>query len=496
MQTDFTLRRTAFLIFFVMATAACSGVSSRDLRAESPHDWTTLFDGQSLDGWKASERSDTWHVKDGCLIANGPRSHLFYEGPVGDHDFRNFELAAEVRTEPGCNSGVFFHTQYQQSGWPSSGYELQINNTYSGTGNYRELKRTGSLYGVRNIYSVCARDGEWFRVKIRVVGSRVCFWVNEHQTVDYLQPKECYRKPERVGQVLSRGTIALQGHDAGSRVAFRRVAIRLLPDDADPAADERASDDGYGVTENVIDRIASANVPVIDFHIHLRGGMNIQKAMDRQAVTGINVGVLRNIGKGWPIETDDQLREFLDSVKDRPVFVGLQVNDRDWMDKHSSDLLKRLDFVLGDTMIMPMPNDDSEPVKLWMADQYSIDDPEAWMERYVQHNLRVLAEPITILANPTYLPALVKDMHDKLWTDERMRRIIQAAVDNNVALEINARSGLPHDNFIRLAKEMGAKFTFGSNNFDDRPIDMTRCFEAVERYGLTKKDMYVPAPKR
>ncbi|MBC8874081.1 MAG: DUF1080 domain-containing protein [Planctomycetes bacterium] len=495
MQTHFTLRRTSFLVL-VIAGAACSGVFSRDLQAKSPDKWAPLFDGHSLDGWKASEHSDTWQVKDGCLVANGPRSHLFYDGPVGDHDFRNFELEAEVRTEPGCNSGIFFHTQYQQSGWPKKGYELQINNTYNGTVNYRELKRTGSLYGVRNIYSVCARDSEWARVKIRVAGNRICFWVNEHQTVDYLQPKECYRKPERVGQVLSRGTIALQGHDAGSRVVFRRVAIRLLPDDADPTADERASDEGYGATENVIDRIASANVPVIDFHIHLRGGMNVQKAMDRQAVTGINVGVLRNIGKGWPIETDDQLREFLDSVKGRPVFVGLQVNDRDWMDKHSSDLLKRLDFVLGDTMIMPMPNDDSEPVKLWMADQYSIDDPEAWMERYVRHNLRVLAEPITILANPTYLPAPVKDMHGKLWTDERMRRIIQAAIDNNVALEINARSGLPRDNFIRMAKKMGTKFTFGSNNFDDRPIDMTRCFEAVERYGLTKKDMYVPAPKR
>jgi hypothetical protein len=166
------------------------------------------------------------------------------------------------------------------------------------------------------------------------------------------------------------------------------------------------------------------------------------------------------------------------------------------MDKHSPDLLKRLDFVLGDTMIMPMPDDDSEPVRLWMADQYTIDDPEAWMERYVRHNLRVLAEPITILANPTYLPAPVKDLHDKLWTDERMRQIIQAAIDNDVALEINARSGLPHENFIRMAKKMGAKFTFGSNNFDDRPIDMTRCFEAIDRYGLEESDMYVPAPRR
>jgi hypothetical protein len=217
--------------------------------------------------------------------------------------------------------------------------------------------------------------------------------------------------------------------------------------------------------------------------------------MDRQAVTGVNIGVLNNIGQGWAIETDDQLRDLLDSVKGKPVFVGLQVNDRDWMDKHSPDLLKQLDYVLGDTMIMPMPNDNSEPVKLWMADQYKIEDPEAWMKRYVRHNLRVLSEPITILANPTYLPPAVKDKYDELWTDERMRQIIQAAIDNNVALEINAQSGLPHDRFIRMAKKMGAKFSFGTNNFHDKPISMARCFEAIDQYGLKKADMYVPAPK-
>jgi len=236
---------------------------------------------------------------------------------------------------------------------------------------------------------------------------------------------------------------------------------------------------------------ASLDVPLIDFHIHLRGGMTVAKAIARQEATGIESGVLKNIGRGWPIETDEQLREFLDSVRRKPVYVGLQVNDRDWYIKHSPELLARLDYVLGDTMIMPMPADDSPPVKLWKADRYAIYDAEAWMERYVKHNLRVLAEPITILANPTYLPPAVADRYDELWTDERMRTIIRAAIDNRVALEINAK-GLPHDRFIRLAKAMGAKFTVGTNNFDDQPIDMTRCFEAIEKFNLTKDDLYVP----
>ena len=76
-----------------------------------------------------------------------------------------------------------------------------------------------------------------------------------------------------------------------------------------------------------------------------------------------------------------------------------------------------------------------------------------------------------------------------------MRLVIQAAIDNDVALEINASSEWPHDRFINMAKQMGAKFTFGSNNFNDKPIDMTRCFEAIERYRLTKGDFYVPVPK-
>ena len=107
----------------------------------------------------------------------------------------------------------------------------------------------------------------------------------------------------------------------------------------------------------------------------------------------------------------------------------------------------------------------------------------------------MLSEPITILANPTYLPPAVEHMVDELWTDERMRRVIKAAMDNRVGLEINDTSGLPYDRFLRMAKRMGAKFTCGSNNFDDRPIDMTRCFEAIDRYRLRKGDMYVPAPR-
>lgn len=457
--------------------------------------WHALFDGHSMAGWRAAEHPETWRVEDGCLVGSGARSHLFYTGAIAHHDFKNFELRAEALTSPGCNSGIFFHTEYQETGWPSAGYEVQINNSHHGVGNWIELKRTGSLYGVRNIYESWVPDGEWFTLRVRVAGKRVRVWVQDRLLVDYIEPKDGYRKPERKGRVLARGTMALQGHDPDSRVKFRRIEIRTLPDDLQDELAARPSVAGYGLDDNTVDRAAGHYIPVIDFHVHLRGGMTLDKALTRQAITGINVGVLRNLGLGWPLETDDQLRAFLDRVKGQPAFVGVQVNDRGWHKKHDPALWHRLDYVLGDTMIMPMPDNDSAPVKLWMPDLYSIKDAQKWMERYMRHNLRVLAEPITILANPTYLPPPVEDRYDELWTDQRMQTIIRAAIANHVALEINARSGLPHDRFIRMAKEMGAKFSFGSNNFDDQPIDMSRYFEAIDRYGLTKEDMYVPARK-
>ena len=470
-------------------------VGAASLPSTASDNWVQLFDGRSLDGWRAAEHPETWRVEDGCLVTRGPRSHLFYQGPVSDHQFRNFELVAEVRTEPSARSGIYFHTQFQETGWPESGYQVEINNSHAADGESCEWNRTGSLAAVRNIHRPNVSDGQWFELRLSVVAPRIRIWTNGHLTVDYLEPEKPVRRPVDVRRVLSRGTIALMGHGPASVVAFRKIAIRLLPEDADPQLADRPSIDGYGVRPDEIDRLAGEGVPVIDYHIHLRGGMTVEKSLERQAVTGVNLGVLENLGSGWPLDTDQRLREFLDHNSGRPLFVGVQVNDRDWHLKHSPELLGRLDYVLGDTMIMPMPDDDSPPVKLWLADEYTIDDPQSWMERYMRHNLRVLAEPITILANPTYLPPAVKDRYDQLWTDQRMRQVIQAAIDNGVALEINATSGLPSDRFIRLAKQMGAKFTFGTNNFDDRRIDLSRYFEAIRRHRLTASDMYVPKPR-
>jgi len=275
---------------------------------------------------------------------------------------------------------------------------------------------------------------------------------------------------------------------ASMLVAFAAI-LSIVSFQTTAQAEDKQTAADYGVTDGRIEKYNEQGIPIIDYHIHLRGGMTAEKALERQKLTGYRCAVLKNIGRGWPIENAAQLREFIDSAKGSGLLIGLQVNDRDWHKQIPDCLRAKIDYFLGDTMIMP--DREGKEVRLWMADQVKIDDPQEWMDRYIKHNLVVLAEPITILANPTYLPACLADQYDELWTEARMRTVIGAAIKNNVALEINGKSGYPHDRFIRIAKEMGAKFSLGSNNFDDQPINISRCFDVIDRFGLKKEDMYV-----
>lgn len=235
--------------------------------------------------------------------------------------------------------------------------------------------------------------------------------------------------------------------------------------------------------------------PLTDYHIHLRGGMTTPKAIARQQATGILSGVLENSGREWPLFNDESLLAFLYFNRQQMDLagvwlpVGMQVNDRDWFRAFRPETLAELDFVLADTMIM---NDASgRPVRLWQSEKYVIDDEEAWMERYFAHTMQILNEPITILANPTYLPPALADRYEHFWTEARMKAVIDRAVKNGIALEIQAKSAFPSETFLRLAKAAGAKFSVGTNNFDDQEIPMDRWFQRIRDCGLEESDFLV-----
>ena len=203
--------------FFILAIAvACCSVALADPEAG----WEVMFNGKNLTGWKVNEHQDAVRVEDGLIVVQGKRAHAFYMGKDGKADFKNFVMQAEVMTEPQANSGIYFHTKYQDDGWPSKGYECQVNNTQS------DPKKTGGLYNVQDNFKAPAKDNEWFKYEIEVQGKHIVVRINDRIISAYTEPKDLDR-PERQ---VDHGTFALQAHDPGSKVYYRNMRVKRLPD--------------------------------------------------------------------------------------------------------------------------------------------------------------------------------------------------------------------------------------------------------------------------
>lgn len=451
-------------------------------------DWVSLFDGRTLRGWKASENPGSFKAMDGAVIADGPRAHLFYVGEDGRATFKNFELEAEVRTEPGANSGIYFHTASQAEGFPEQGFEAQINNTAKLHGDYLELKRTGSLYSLRNTYRAPARDREWFTMRVVVRGRRIQIRVDDLLTVDYIEPRSAVTDPKRPGRRLGRGTFALQCHDPESKVSFRNIRVKRLPDDlVEPAADVVADE----IDEQII-ALGSANFPLVDLHTHLKGGLTLDDVLDHMRQTGINHGIAVNCGIGFAITNDAGIDEFLRSMRGAPCYLGMQAEGREWTRLFSREAMARFDYVFTDAMTLT--DHRGQRSRLWIKDEVEIADKQAFMEMLVSNIVAILDhEPVDIYVNPTYLPEIIAAGYDSLWTPQRMDRVIAAARRNQVAIEINSRFRLPGAEFIRRAKRAGVKFTLGTNNGGRDDLGrLEYSLRMVRECGLTWKDMWMP----
>ena len=192
--------------------SASSAVSAADREGDG---WISLFNGKDFTGWKISDiKQAKWRVEDGMIVANGPRSHLFTV-----REFKDFEFKAEVYTTPGSNSGIYFHTKYQETGWPEIGHEAQVNVTH------RDPVKTGSVYGIVKLYETPAKNCEWWTQHIIVRGRNIVIKINGKTVVDYTEPEgvKGMRK-------LSKGSMALQAHDPKSVVYYRNLRIKPLAD--------------------------------------------------------------------------------------------------------------------------------------------------------------------------------------------------------------------------------------------------------------------------
>ncbi|MCJ7812431.1 DUF1080 domain-containing protein, partial [bacterium] len=307
-------------------------------------DWISLFDGKTMNGWQPSESPDSWQIEENALVTRGPRSHLFYMGEVQDHNFKNFEFMADVKTNPVSNSGIYIHTEFQEGGWPSKGYECQVINSYPEPepGRTPERKMTGSIYAIRNVWKTPVKVNEWFNYHIVVQGKTIRIYINDELMSDYTEPDSVYRTRSMAGRLLSSGTFALQCHDPNSVVYYKNIKVKPLPDDL-PTPGTPPKDLEF---ETRLINIAGGNLPLMDLHVHIKGGLTMEAALENARKYGFTYGCAVNCGLQMGIETEDSLRNFIDSYEKPPnTFFAMQAEGREWVNLFSKETVARFDYV-------------------------------------------------------------------------------------------------------------------------------------------------------
>jgi hypothetical protein len=289
---------------------------------------------------------------------------------------------------------------------------------------------------------------------------------------------------------LGRGTFALQCHNDGSRARFRSVRVRPLPDDT-PAPDGPAP--VVDETFRKIIHYGCHNIPMVDYHVHLKGGLTLEQVLAKSRRDGIEYGVAVNCGQGFPVDHDDAARAFVDSMQGQPIYIAMQAEGREWTRMFSRRAAGLFDYIFTDSMTWT--DNRGRRMRTWIPEEVgAIPDAQEFMNVLVDRAVGILEhEPVDIYANPTYLPDVIAADYDRLWTEERMERVAKAAAANHVSIELNTRYRLPSAAFVRRFKAAGCKFSFGTNNTG--PDDLLRCeygLRMIDECQLTWQDFFVP----
>lgn len=240
-----------------------------------------------------------------------------------------------------------------------------------------------------------------------------------------------------------------------------------------------------------IDSLRQEGFEVTDLHAHLKGGLTMEQLLDHSKKTGIQYGVAINCGIGFPVHNDSSLRAYYNQVKKYPVFHAIQGEGREWTSLVLKETMALFDYAFTDAMTYTDAK--GRRMRLWIPDEVYVDDPQEFMEYLVGKIEEILSsEPIRIYVNPTYLPEVIRDRYDELWTPERMDRVINALVKNHIALEINCANKIPSATFIKRAKTAGVQFTLGTNNSGADLGYLEYGVKMIRKCGLTPSDFWVP----
>lgn len=425
--------------------------------------------------------ADGWKSSDGTIVKNEEITLAAGDKITSTAEYKNFIIEGKAFTEKDAEASLLFHTDGE------SGYEVIFRN-----GAMDGTRKSGSLAAVRNLYRSLAEDSSWFDFQIAVRGKNIAISINGTDVVCYTEPEKPYRTDEYSRRTLGTGNIMLVGKSGTTK--FANMLVTPLSDDARnendtlPAIDEQS---------DAIIRLQQRNFPVIDYHVHLKGGLTKEMAHAMSMNYGINYGVAPNAGEGGVgrmLADDKEVYEYYEEVKPLPFLCGVQGEGRRWTSTFSQEALGIFDYLFTDAMtIRDHKNRNS---RIYRAEEVHYDNltKEQYMDIIVEQTVKILTnEPADIFANPTFIPDEMNVDYDKYWTDERIEKVLDVLECHNIALEINPRYKIPSFKIISLAKERGLKFTFGTNNVDANFGKLEYCIEAIEKCGITADDIWFPS---
>ena len=464
------MRPLAFIttFFACLLFASCSQSGS-----------SILFDGANANKWETTGNTS---VDNGVFTFKGNDAHAVLK----NGKYKDFELNLELRTTSGGKGFIAFHTG------PSvdKGYRIAINNDRSDPVWW---KMTGSLLSVRNLTKSFVKENDWFQMNIRVAGNFITVAINGEPVVEYIEPANPYRIAPNQAALLSEGTFAITSGGTGE-IQIKSISVNALqPEDISRetpaylanAMDEQADD---------IIRLHQEDFPVLDYHVHVKGGLTNENAVQRSHLTGINYAAAPNCGIGFPITDDAGVIAYLDSMRSKPFILAMQAEGREWVTTFSPEVRNEFDYVFTDALTFTDLK--GRRTRLWIPSETWIENEQTYMDLIVDVICQVLQEPMDMYVNPCFLPPQMEDRYDEFWTEARMNKFVEAMAKSGKALEINARYQIPNKAIIQKAKAAGVKFTFGTNNAGANDLGLLEyCIRMKKECGITANDMYRPKIK-
>lgn len=239
------IKEILFLLVVVFLTSCTSDQKNKEEENSNLNknsDWTTLFDGSTLAGWRgfnADSLPSNWVIEEGTLKSLGTGGDLGGDIVYGAQEFDNFQLELEWKISEGGNSGIFYHVvegeQYKAPYENAPEYQLIDNLKFpEPLEDWQMVGADYAMYPADSSKNVVKPANEWNTTRIIFTDERVEYWLNGEMVVTFVPWSEDWMARRNSGKwdeypdygKSKSGWIGLQDH--GSFIWFRNIRIKQL----------------------------------------------------------------------------------------------------------------------------------------------------------------------------------------------------------------------------------------------------------------------------